>query len=91
MPLTYKSGREELQWITMQQLNDLRKQQLERMRFPGFPGSLKQPGIVEPYSVPTSWPPKLDPMPTLPPQAVEPSPDHIWDMLVLAARSSRYG
>lgn len=29
----------------------------------------------------------------LPPQAVEPksSVDHTWDMLVLAARSSRYG
>jgi len=52
--------REELQWMTLQQLDDLRKQQLE-------------------------------PMPTLPPQAVEPLPDHIWDMLLLAARSSRYG
>jgi hypothetical protein len=40
--------------------------------------------IAKVYAAPT-------PPPSSTPQAKEPDTDHMWDMLVLAARSSRYG
>ena len=101
MALTYKSVCEELQWMTLQQLDDLRKQELSRNEYhqaiaqmraamnkgevfigvdPAKPGSART-------SVELLTP---DGKAALEALNKRREADRIWDMVVLAARSSRY-